>query len=224
MADKMLTEFIDPIWIVKLKKILHERNMARAMFAEDLGISDIAVSNLFNQNNNPSESLRIIITEKYGITFDSVKIKDLILTVSRISDKKISSNGKRVLQLLLLFEGKAPGAEIKVDDLKEEGFFYGYRSKEIDAAIKRLAAFGLVKQKQDKVKLDFKNCKKVWLEYQEKCKRIIIKSIEKLLAIPGLEAEKTERKKLDFKGLNFNECKRLYSKLRKKSKKLKKVF
>ena len=93
------------------------------MFAEDLGISDIAVSNLFNQNNNPSESLRIIITEKYGITFDSVKIKDLILTVSRISDKKISSNGKRVLQLLLLFEGKAPGAEIKVDDLKEEGFF-----------------------------------------------------------------------------------------------------
>ncbi len=131
-----------------------------------------------NQNNNPSESLRIIITEKYGITFDSVKIKDLILTVSRISDKKISSNGKRVLQLLLLFEGKAPGAEIKVDDLKEEGFFYGYRSKEIDAAIKRLAAFGLVKQKQDKVKLDFKNCKKVWLEYQEKCKRIIIKSIE----------------------------------------------
>lgn len=133
MPDKIMTEFIDPQWIKELK----DKRITNEKLAEIIGKSKEGVSNLLNQKNNPSPKSRNAISEAFNISFESINIKDLILTISHISDKKISSNCKRVLLLLLLFRGKAPGASIKVAKLKEEGYNYGYGDKEIDEAIEK---------------------------------------------------------------------------------------
>lgn len=159
MPDKILTEFIDPQWINKLK----DKHITNEKLAEIIGMeSTVAVSNLLNQKNNPSTHYRDVISKEFNITFDYIKIKDLILTISHISDRKISTNCKRVLFLLLLFEGKAPGAEIEVEELKKEGKTYGYKDKEIDEAIEKLVNKGLVEHKKDKVNLIFKGFRKLY--------------------------------------------------------------
>ena len=93
--------YLIALWLNKLK----DKHITNEKLAEIIGMeSTVAVSNLLNQKNNPSTHYRDVISKEFNITFDYIKIKDLILTISHISDRKISTNCKRVLFLLLLLK------------------------------------------------------------------------------------------------------------------------
>lgn len=161
MPDKLMSYFFDPNWINQLK----DKN---EKLAENIGVGAKTITNYKTQKYNPTEDHRNMMTKELGITFDKLRLKDLVLMLTRISDKEITTNCKRVLLLLLLSDG-APGAEIKVKKLKEEGHLYGYGDKEIAAAIKKLASKGIVSHNQndDKVSLVFEGIKKIFDKYQK---------------------------------------------------------
>lgn len=162
MPDKILNSFIDPKWIDQL-------NDKNENLAEIIDVTPKTITNYKTKKNNPKKDHRDVISKEYGITFDSIRIKDLILMLTHISDKILSSNCKRVLLLFLLSDG-VPGAEIEVEQLKEEGHTYGYCEKEIDEAIKKLVSKGIVEHKNDKVNLVFSGIKNVYEEYRNSIK------------------------------------------------------
>ena len=163
MPDKIMTEFIDPQWINEIR----DKHISYEKLAEIIDLkSTVSVSNLLNQKNNPSPKNRNKMSEEFGITFDSIGVRDLILMLTHISDKELSSNCKRVILLCLLYNGKAPGAKIEVAKLKNEGNKYGYGEKEIDKSINKLVKKGLLEQNKDRVNLVFDGFKKLYDKYQ----------------------------------------------------------
>jgi transcriptional regulator with XRE-family HTH domain len=85
MPDKILTEFIDPQWINKLK----DKHITNEKLAEIIGVSPVTVSNYLNRKNNPNSHFQDVISNEFEITFDSINVKDLILTIIHISERKI---------------------------------------------------------------------------------------------------------------------------------------
>ncbi len=142
MADKILGEFLNPNWIEKLRE---EGTKTEGDIAGDLdNISIQSVSNWMTHTNNPTPHYRNMMTDKYGIEFESIKIKELLLKVSHVSNSIVSQNGKRAFLLLVLFAGKMPGAKISTSELVKYGERYGYKKRKIREGIENLERKNLV--------------------------------------------------------------------------------
>lgn len=159
MPDKILGEFFNPKWIDQLEQQREAKGLTKEELAEELGVTTQALGYWNSHANNPGVKKREEISEKFNIKFEPIGIKELILTVIHCSDRQISSNAKRVFVLLILFDGKIPGAKIKIEELETVASKYRYKGNRIDDALDKLVKADLVVREQDTVWLNYDGCK-----------------------------------------------------------------
>lgn len=168
MPDKILGDFIDPKWIDILEQKRNAEGLTIEELAEELEVEEVTIKNWKARVYNPVPKKQDKIKEKFGISFGSIRIKELILTVIHCSDRQISSNAKRVFVLLILFDGKIPGAKIRIEELETVGSQYGYKENRIDDALDQLQGAGLVGRDHDSVWLNYDGCKALLETHRKK--------------------------------------------------------